>query len=65
MNPVEDFLFTRKTGHCDHYATAMVVLLRTLGVPSRLATGFAQGELNDVGNYHTRCQRGAHACGDF
>jgi len=61
MNPVEDFLFTRKTGYCDHYATAMVVLLRTLGVPSRLATGFAQGEWNDVGNYYTVRQRDAHA----
>jgi transglutaminase-like putative cysteine protease len=61
VNPVEDFLFTRRTGYCDHYATAMVVLLRTLGVPSRLATGFAQGEWNDVGNYYTVRQRDAHA----
>lgn len=61
MNPVEDFLFVRKTGYCDHYATAMVVLLRTLGIPSRLATGFAQGEWNDVGGYYTVRQRDAHA----
>jgi transglutaminase-like putative cysteine protease len=61
VNPVEDFLFVRKTGYCDHYATAMVVLLRTLGIPSRLATGFAQGEWNDVGNYYTVRQRDAHA----
>lgn len=60
-DPVEEFLFTRKTGYCDHYATAMVVLLRTLGVPARLATGFAQGEWNDVGNYYTVRQRDAHA----
>lgn len=61
VNPVEDFLFVRKTGYCDHYATAMVLLLRTLGIPSRLATGFAQGEWNDVGNYYTVRQRDAHA----
>lgn len=60
-NPVEEFLFSRKTGYCDHYATAMVVLLRTLGIPARLATGFAQGEWNDVGNYYTVRQRDAHA----
>jgi transglutaminase-like putative cysteine protease len=60
-NPVEEFLFVRKTGYCDHYATAMVVLLRTLGLPSRLATGFAQGEWNEVGNYYTVRQRDAHA----
>jgi protein-glutamine gamma-glutamyltransferase len=61
VNPVEDFLFVRKTGYCDHYATAMVMLLRTLGIPSRLATGFAQGEWNDVGGYYTVRQRDAHA----
>ena len=61
VNPVEDFLFVRKTGYCDHYATAMVVLLRTLGIPSRLATGFAQGEWNDVGSYYTVRQLDAHA----
>jgi transglutaminase-like putative cysteine protease len=61
LNPVEDFLFVRKTGYCDHYATAMVILLRTLGIPSRLATGFAQGEWNDVGSYYTVRQRDAHA----
>lgn len=60
-NPVEEFLFVRKTGYCDHYATAMVVLLRTLGIPSRLAIGFAQGEWNDVGGYYTVRQRDAHA----
>ncbi|HSE57850.1 MAG TPA: DUF3488 and transglutaminase-like domain-containing protein, partial [Nitrospiraceae bacterium] len=38
--PLEQFLFVRKTGYCEHYATAMVVLLRTLGIPARLVTGF-------------------------
>jgi len=60
-NPVEEFLFERKTGYCDHFATAMVVLLRTLGIPSRLATGFSEGEWNDVGGYYTVRQRDAHA----
>ncbi|MFQ5932524.1 MAG: DUF3488 and DUF4129 domain-containing transglutaminase family protein, partial [Nitrospiraceae bacterium] len=60
-SPIEDFLFTRKTGYCEHYATAMVVLLRTLGIPARLATGFLPGEWNDFGNYYTVRQRDAHA----
>ncbi len=60
-DPVDEFLFVRKTGYCDHYATAMVVLLRTLGIPARLATGFTQGEWNDIGNYYTVRQRDAHA----
>lgn len=60
-SPIEDFLFTRKTGYCEHYATAMVVMLRTLGIPARLATGFLPGEWNDFGNYYMVRQRDAHA----
>jgi transglutaminase-like putative cysteine protease len=60
-SPIEDFLFARKTGYCEHYATAMVVLLRTLGIPARLVTGFLPGEWNDFGNYYTIRQRDAHA----
>ena len=60
-NPLEDFLFTRQTGFCEHYATAMVVMLRTLGIPARLATGFLPGEWNDFGNYYAVRQQDAHA----
>ena len=60
-DPVEDFLFTRKTGYCEHYATAMVVMLRTLGIPARLVTGFLPGVWNDFGNYYTIRQQDAHA----
>jgi hypothetical protein len=60
-DPVEDFLFTRQTGYCEHYATAMVVLLRTLGIPARLVTGFLPGVWNDFGNYYTIRQQDAHA----
>ncbi len=60
-SPVEDFLFTRKTGYCEHYATAMVVMLRTLGIPSRLVTGFLPGLWNDFGNYYSVRQQDAHA----
>jgi predicted secreted protein len=60
-DPLDEFLFVRRTGYCDHYATAMVVMLRALGIPARLATGFMQGEWNEVGNYYTVRQRDAHA----
>jgi len=60
-SPTEDFLFTRKTGYCEHYASAMVVLLRTLGIPARLATGFLPGEWNDFGQYYTVRKLDAHA----
>ena len=60
-SPIEEFLFIRKTGYCEHYASAMVVLLRSLGIPARLATGFLVGEWNDFGHYYTVRQRDAHA----
>lgn len=61
VKPLEQFLFVRKTGYCEHYATAMVVLLRTLGIPARLVTGFLPSEWNEFGHYYTVRQRDAHA----
>jgi hypothetical protein len=60
-HPLEDFLFTRKTGYCEHYATAMVVMLRTIGLPARLVTGFLASEWNEFAHYYTVRQRDAHA----
>ncbi len=60
-HPLEDFLLTRKTGYCEHYATAMVVMLRTVGIPARLVTGFLATEWNEFGGYYTVRQRDAHA----
>ncbi|MFB6367442.1 transglutaminase domain-containing protein [Paenibacillus elgii] len=42
---VDRFLFEQKTGYCDHFSTAMVVLLRSAGVPARWVKGFAPGEV--------------------
>ncbi len=61
VNPLEEFLFERKTGYCEHYATAMVMLLRAVGVPARLVTGFLATEWNEYGNYYLVRQRDAHA----
>ncbi len=60
-HPLDEFLFTRKTGYCEHYATAMVVMLRTIGIPARLVTGFLATEWNEFGGYFTVRQRDAHA----
>ena len=59
--PLEEFLFTRKTGYCEHYATAMVIMLRTIGIPARLVTGFLATEWNEYGNYYVVRQQDAHA----
>ena len=47
-NPLAYFLFTRKKGHCEYFASAMAVMLRSLGIPARLATGFQSGVYNQV-----------------
>lgn len=49
QDPVDWFLFTQREGFCNYYASAQVVLLRSLGIPARLTVGYAQGEkLYDV-----------------
>jgi transglutaminase-like putative cysteine protease len=45
-DPLAFFLFTRKKGHCEYFASALAVMLRTLGIPSRLVTGFQSGVWN-------------------
>lgn len=60
-SPIEDFLFHQKAGFCEHYATSMALLLRSLGIPARLVTGFLPGEWNEFGKYYTVRQSDAHA----
>src|SRR5262249_50223040 len=46
-----DFLTRSKVGFCQHYAPAMAVLVRSLGIPARLAAGFRTGTLQSDGSY--------------
>ena len=46
---VDQFLFETKRGYCDHFSTAMVVMLRTLDIPARWVKGFTAGELQYEG----------------
>jgi transglutaminase-like putative cysteine protease len=50
-NALEDFLTTRHAGHCQTYASAMALLLRESGIPSRFVTGFLGGEMGAFGRY--------------
>ncbi len=47
-DPLADFLFTRRRGYCEYFASAMAVMLRSLGVPARIATGFQSGFYNPI-----------------
>jgi len=54
-DPVANFLFERKHGHCEYFASSMAVMLRSLRIPSRMVTGFRGGEYNDLtGQYVVR-----------
>jgi transglutaminase-like putative cysteine protease len=56
-DPVANFLFDRKQGHCEYFAASMAVMLRTLQIPSRVVNGFRSDEFNDVtGNYVVRAK---------
>jgi transglutaminase-like putative cysteine protease len=58
---IEWFLFDSKTGFCNYYATAEVLLLRSIGIPSRLAVGFSQGEVTNSGRSYTIKRKNSHA----
>ena len=60
-NPIDDFLFNAKQGHCEYFASAMVLMLRSQGIPARLATGFLGAEYNPIEGYFIVRQSNAHA----
>ncbi|MGH7403520.1 MAG: DUF4129 domain-containing transglutaminase family protein, partial [Candidatus Rokuibacteriota bacterium] len=59
--PLEEFLFLRRSGNCEYFAAAMAVMLRSVGVPSRLVAGFQRGEWNPYGRYFMVRLSDAHA----
>ena len=60
-DPLANFLFTRKRGHCEYFASAMTIMLRTLGQPARVVNGFRGGEYNDVSHTYVIRGRDAHS----
>jgi transglutaminase-like putative cysteine protease len=60
-DPLETFLFDRREGFCEHIATAMAMLLRAAGVPTRLAVGFGPGKRNVLTGYFEVAESDAHA----
>lgn len=59
--PLHDFLFFTKEGYCEQFSTALTIMLRSIGIPARLSTGFLEGRWNDYGNYYIVRQRDAHS----
>lgn len=61
QDAIEMFLFDTKRGHCEYFAAGMVSLLRSVGIPSRIATGYVAAEFNSVSGYFTVRKSDAHA----
>ncbi|MDP6152031.1 MAG: DUF3488 and DUF4129 domain-containing transglutaminase family protein [Phycisphaeraceae bacterium] len=60
-DPVIEFLFHRREGHCELFASALAAMTRSLGMRSRVVTGFLTTEFNRVGRYYVARQSNAHA----
>lgn len=60
-HPVDEFLFSTRTGFCEHFASAFAVLMRAAGIPARIVTGYQGGQVNVFGNYLIVRQADAHA----
>lgn len=60
-DPLANFLFVRKKGHCEYFASSMAIMLRTIGIPSRVINGFRGGEYNDLNGTYIVRGRDAHS----
>lgn len=60
-HPVDAFLFESRRGYCEHYASAMAVLMRAAGIPARIVVGYQGGNVNPLGEFITVRQSDAHA----
>ena len=61
VDPLAYFLFEKRAGHCEYFAAAMTVMMRTLGIPARYVNGFLPGEYNDVGGDYIIRASDAHS----
>lgn len=59
--PMVDFLFNVREGHCEYFATSMAIMLRTQGIATRVVNGFQKGEYNETADVFVVKQRNAHS----
>jgi transglutaminase-like putative cysteine protease/uncharacterized protein (DUF58 family) len=64
-DPIDAFWLDRKTGFCEHYASTFVVLMRAMGVPARIVTGYQGGQLNALDGVLEVRQSDAHAWAEY
>lgn len=59
--PLSDFLFNVREGHCEYFSTALAVMLRTQGIATRVVNGFQRGEYNETADVFVVRQKNAHS----
>ena len=60
-DPTAYFLFERRKGHCEYFASSLALMLRSIGIPARVVTGFQGGTLNPVNGWYTIRASDAHS----
>jgi protein-glutamine gamma-glutamyltransferase len=60
-NDLDEFLFRRRLGFCEHYAASFATLMRLAGVPARVVVGYLGGEFNEMGRFYLVRQSDTHA----
>ncbi|EMI19465.1 transglutaminase domain protein [Rhodopirellula maiorica SM1] len=60
-DPIEKFVAKDRRGHCQYFASALAMMLRSQGIPARLVVGYRTGDLNELGHYYVARQSHAHA----
>jgi len=60
-DPLADFMFRVKAGHCEYFASALAVMARSLGIPARVVNGFQMGQFNQVSGEYVVRGRDAHS----
>ncbi len=61
LDPIEDFASNHRTGHCQYFASTMAMMLRSMGVPSRIVLGFRPNDFNTTSNFFVVRQKHAHS----
>ncbi|MFQ5410971.1 MAG: DUF3488 and DUF4129 domain-containing transglutaminase family protein [Phycisphaerae bacterium] len=60
-DPIQDFLFNNRRGHCEYFASAMTLMCQAIGIRARLVSGYHGGEFNEAGGFFLFRKRDAHA----
>ena len=60
-DPIVEFLFTQRQGHCELFAAGMAAMCRSIGIPARVVNGYMAAEFNEIGDYYVIRQNNAHA----